>query len=98
VIREHLYRCHRMAIHCIRCHKQFSSDEELRRHVRVPPSKVCELRLGETTEGITPEMEQQLKRRKKVPSKEAAEECWKAIYQLLFPKDETVPGPCKSFR
>ncbi len=86
-----------MPIHyCKRCHKRFSSGEELDFHTLVPQPEVCEVRVGETTEGITQDIEKQLRRRKRVPSDQSDEECWKAIYRLLFPKDEVVPDPCKS--
>jgi hypothetical protein len=84
-----------MPIHCKRCHKQFSSDEELDSHTLVPQFEVCELR-GETTEGITPDVEKLLRRRRRDPPNQSDKECWKAIYRLLFPKDEAVPDPCKS--
>jgi hypothetical protein len=79
-----------MPIHCKRCHKQFNSVEELDHHTLVDKSEVCEVRIGETTEGIVPDVEKLLKRRKRVPSNQTDKDCWKSIYLLLFPKTK----PC----
>lgn len=76
---------------------QFSSVEELDRHSLVPQIEVCELRQDKITEGLTLDMEKLIRVRKRIPRNQTDEECWMAIYRLLFPKDETVPGPCKSY-
>ena len=36
-----------------------------------------------------------LKQRAKSSSKLSEEEKWEALYQVLFPDDEVIPGPCK---
>jgi hypothetical protein len=82
-----------MPIHCKRCHEQFKSVEELDCHVLVPKAEVCQLRLGETTEGMTPDVEKLMRRRRR----DTEGEYWEAIYKLLFPKDEAIPNPRKYF-
>ena len=41
VMREHLYRCHALPIHCARCCLTFKSEAELKKHYRSP--NTCDL-------------------------------------------------------
>ena len=94
--REHLYRCHRMAIHCDRCWQVFNGQEQLYEHRRAV--RICSLQPENQPEGISPEIETKLRSRKKLIPKDTTTteaEKWKEIYKLLFPQD-VVPSPCKT--
>jgi hypothetical protein len=90
--REHLYRRHQLAPQCPRCCQQFESQEELQAHSRLAVS--CELQPCGEREGITADVEKQLKSRKKKSPGQSEADRWREIYQILFP-GESVPLPCK---
>ena len=92
--REHLYRGHRMAVHCKRCWKIFKNQEQLDSHLTVATSDICDLQPGHPPEGITPEHERRLRSRKKTSPDQSEAERWKDIYKLLFPNEE-IPSPCE---
>ncbi|RDL29978.1 uncharacterized protein BP5553_10605 [Venustampulla echinocandica] len=91
-VKEHLYRCHQVAPHCKRCWQTFKNQQQLDTHLTVAAQEICEIRPGNSPEGITPEIERRLRSRKKSHPNQTDEERWKDIYKLLFP-NATVPSP-----
>ncbi|CZR55765.1 uncharacterized protein PAC_05653 [Phialocephala subalpina] len=91
-VKEHIYRCHRMPVHCKRCWKQFKNQELLDSHLTVDTSSMCELKNGITPDGVTTEQERRLRSRKKSSPNQSDEGRWREIYQVLFPNEE-VPSP-----
>ncbi|KAH8599425.1 hypothetical protein B0O99DRAFT_613860 [Bisporella sp. PMI_857] len=89
-LKEHLYRCHRAAIHCNRCWQIFSDQQQLNNHLRAVD--MCSLQPENPPDGITPEIESKLRSRKKINPKDTEENRWNEIYKLLFPQ-EAVPSP-----
>ncbi|PMD53503.1 uncharacterized protein K444DRAFT_541329 [Hyaloscypha bicolor E] len=89
-VKEHLYRRHQLAPQCPRCCQQFESQEELQAHSRLAVS--CELQPCREQEGITADVEKQLKSRKKTSAGQSEADRWREIYQILFP-GEPVPSP-----
>jgi hypothetical protein len=71
---------------------QFKNQEELEAHARLTIS--CELQAYNPVDGISSEVKEQLRSRKKTPGQSEADR-WRDIYQLLFP-GTPVPSPCKS--
>ena len=92
MIREHLYRRHRVPIQCKRCWQTFKVQESLDAHLTVV--NICSLQTGQAAEGLTADLEKKLKSRKKSSPDQTEEARWKEIYGLLFP-NEVVPNPCK---
>lgn len=91
-VKEHIYRCHRMPVHCKRCWKQFKNQELLDSHLTVDIGAMCELKNGTAPDGITTEQERRLRSRKKSSPNQSDEGRWREIYQVLFPNEE-VPSP-----
>jgi hypothetical protein len=54
----------------------------------------CELRDIEHADGVTAEIAEKLRSKKKAQPNQTEAERWQAIYRLLFPH-EVVPSPCK---
>ncbi|KAJ4149148.1 hypothetical protein NW754_000587 [Fusarium falciforme] len=89
-IKEHIYRRHKVPIHCDRCFSTFTTEKLLKDHRReAVPCKVnepCEML------GIDAEMKERLKCRKGI--KNATEEAkWEHMYKILFPEAESIPSP-----
>jgi hypothetical protein len=55
---------------------------------------VCELRDTENVDGITTEIFEKLRSKKKVQRDQTEADRWKDIFKLLFP-GEIIPSPCK---
>lgn len=96
-IREHLYRCHTLPIHCLRCHGVFPSEEGLRVHSL--SDTPCQRREAgdhaeDPLEGIGLSQERQLRSRKRTTKTE--EDKWKDAYKICFPDDTLIPSPCRS--
>jgi hypothetical protein len=62
-------------------------------HLKEP--KGCELLEVVQQDGITNEIVEKLRSKKKAHRDQSEEDRWKEIYQILFP-GEMVPNPCKS--
>lgn len=56
----------------------------------------CKLLEVVQQDGITNEMVEKLRSKKKAHRDQSEEDRWKEIYQILFP-GEIVPSPCKSY-
>ncbi|KAJ4312695.1 hypothetical protein N0V84_009801 [Fusarium piperis] len=89
-IKEHIYRRHKVPVHCDRCFSTFTTEKLLKDHRReAVPCKVnepCEML------GIDAEMKERLKCRKGI--KNATEEAkWEHMYKILFPDAEDIPSP-----
>ena len=91
VYRGHLYR-HHMIYPCQRCKEVFRSQEAVRLHLT--RTQGCELRDVQIGDGITNEIVEQLKCKKKTHRGETEEDRWQKIYALLFP-GASLPSPCK---
>jgi len=70
----------------------FPTPEDLDSHFMAVTS--CELSLAEPAEGITSNIEKQLRSRKKTHRDQTEAERWEQIYRILFPL-EPVPSPCE---
>jgi hypothetical protein len=68
-----------------------SNEDELKKHVL--EAKGCEVKEGQPVEGITSDIEKQLKSRKKTRRDQPEAERWQEMYRILFPMEE-VPSPC----
>jgi uncharacterized C2H2 Zn-finger protein len=90
--RGHLYRHHRI-FPCPRCKVLFESQEEVTLHLGKPEG--CEFRESKQEDGVTSEMVERLRCKKKTRKGQSEEESWVEIYQYIFP-GESVPSPCKS--
>lgn len=86
-----MYRHHRI-FPCQRCKRLFKDQEEANQHLKEP--KPCELRDVAQTDGLTSDIVEKLRSRKKSDKNQSEEDRWREIYRLLFPH-EMVPGPCK---
>lgn len=94
--REHVYRKHLLPQDtCQRCGKSFESPNQLRDHVR--SVEACELRTGESQEGIDEAQHKALKSRKGTTGrgKLTEEQQWNNMYAICFPDDKSIPSPCK---
>ncbi|KAH8747438.1 hypothetical protein F5882DRAFT_265966, partial [Hyaloscypha sp. PMI_1271] len=87
--RGHLYRYHRI-FQCLRCKVLQTNEDELKKHVL--EVKGCEVKEGRPVEGITSDIEKQLKSRKKTHRNQTEAERWQEMYRILFPMEE-VPSP-----
>jgi len=70
----------------------FQDQEKLNQHLKIP--KGCELKECDQADGVTSEVVEKLRCRKKAHKSQTEEDRWEEIYRLLFP-DEIVPSPCK---
>ncbi|KAH6898092.1 hypothetical protein B0T10DRAFT_555429 [Thelonectria olida] len=89
-LKEHIYRCHKLPIHCPRCGVEFSSQSLLRGHQRLPEG--CAVQLVNLPEGIDKEQEMLLRKKQK---KGSEEEKWMDAYRILFPDEDgdLIPTP-----
>ncbi|PVH75679.1 hypothetical protein DL98DRAFT_643694 [Cadophora sp. DSE1049] len=78
-------KSHRMAIHCERCWKIFGDSKQLKAHITVDAALICQATFGKVPDGISDEMEQKLRSRKRTYRNQTEEDRWKEIYRLLFP-------------
>lgn len=78
---------------CQRCKILFRNQEEVSSHLK--EVKGCELREMEIGDGVTNEIVEQLKSKKKAHRDETEEDRWHKIYKLLFPECPG-PSPCES--
>ncbi|KAL1866466.1 hypothetical protein Daus18300_006701 [Diaporthe australafricana] len=86
-LKEHLYRRHRLPIHCYRCHEVFTSDKLLQLHSRSEAQ--CAVRdEAQEMEGIDALQERHLRSRKRTDKTE--EDKWRDVFRICFPTD--VPG------
>jgi hypothetical protein len=63
-------------------------------HLKEP--KGCELKNFEQADGVTSEVYERLRSKKKVQRDQTEADRWKDIYKLLFP-NEMIPSPCKFY-
>ncbi|KAH7311034.1 hypothetical protein BKA65DRAFT_163081 [Rhexocercosporidium sp. MPI-PUGE-AT-0058] len=91
-LKEHLFRTHRIAIHCGRCWVTFKTADQLNAHITVDAAIICQTKPGLPPEGISPDMERKLRSRKKSHPNQSDEDRWRDMYKLLFP-DEEIPFP-----
>lgn len=95
-LKEHLYRRHRLPVHCLRCQETFFNEDGLEQHLRSPTP--CQRRAVKTLEGISPSQERQLRSRKR--SDKTEEEKWRDVYQICFPlreDEDPIPIPSPYF-
>jgi hypothetical protein len=71
----------------------FQDQQEVNQHLKEP--KGCELVEIDQADGLTGEIVERLRSRKKAYKGQTEEERWEEIYKLLFP-DEITPSPCGS--
>lgn len=88
--RGHLYRHHRI-FPCQRCKTLFEDQNAVNTHLMEP--KACELKNTTQTDGVTSEIYEKLRSKKKAQRNQTEAERWKDIYKLLFP-NEMIPSPC----
>lgn len=91
--REHIYRRHRIPLHCRRCFTTFGSENSLDQHSRHTICEVKDERLSDFV-GINSEQEKLLRSRKRANRTE--EDAWADMYRNLFPGAGDHPSPCKS--
>ena len=79
---------------CQRCKEVFESQEAVAVHLSRIQS--CELRNILIADGVTIEIAEQLKSKKKSHRGESEKDRWQKIYRLLFPRDgDPGPSPCE---
>ncbi|KAI5463592.1 hypothetical protein BGZ63DRAFT_402886 [Mariannaea sp. PMI_226] len=89
-VKQHLIRNHQQPIHCPRCMKEFSDDEDSYDHIR---ASTCQERpLSERPEGMTTTQLKQL-RETRANQKHTTSEQWYEIFALLFPGVEPPSSP-----
>ncbi|CZR65598.1 uncharacterized protein PAC_15498 [Phialocephala subalpina] len=88
-VKAHLYQCHRI-LQCPRCMSVFNTEVEQQRHVS--HETVCERSSTPVVDGITEDIERQLRCRKTRFPGQSEESRWGDIYRILFPS-EPVPAP-----
>ena len=91
--RAHLYSHHRI-FPCHRCKVLFKDSDAVTTHLNEP--KGCELKNIDQGDGITPEVHEKLRSKKKTQRDQTEADRWKNIYKLLFP-NEMIPSPCKLY-
>lgn len=93
-LKEHIFRRHRLPIHCLRCHDVFLNEEGLEKHYQ--SQTPCQLRAGvKSLEGITASQERQLRSRKR--SDKTEEDKWRDVYRVCFPlREDEDPTPVPS--
>jgi hypothetical protein len=90
--RTHLYRHHRI-FPCQRCQELFEDQDQVSEHLK--EANACELSYILQADGVTSEIVEKLRSRKRTHKNQTEVEKWQDIYKLLFP-NEIVPSPCKS--
>ena len=90
-----MYRCH-LINQCQRCKSLFKSEAELDSHIETREIR-CDAIIAPPVDGITGKIKAVLQCKKKAFRGQTEAERWKQIYQILFPDDEEVPDPCKSY-
>jgi hypothetical protein len=70
----------------------FKDQDAVTQHLLQP--EACELKDTINADGITAEIVEKLRSKKKAQRDQTEEERWKEIYRLLFP-NEMVPNPCE---
>ncbi|KAH7395553.1 hypothetical protein BKA64DRAFT_61306 [Cadophora sp. MPI-SDFR-AT-0126] len=88
-LRGHLYRHHRI-FPCQRCNVLFKDADGVSMHLKEP--KGCEPNNFEQADGITSELYEKLRSKKKLQRDQTEVDRWKEIYKLLFP-NEIIPSP-----
>lgn len=93
--REHLYRCHRRPLHCLRCKTIFQAEHEYQQHLNAP-ERCVQAPSSRKVEGLTDDQIAELKSRKRKES-ESTDQKWKRIYGIVFPEVNPthIPSPCK---
>jgi hypothetical protein len=75
---------------------KFEKKKELDNHTREIERNGCKVMPLELQKGITPDIQEKLKKRSKDGKHPSDEEKWFGIYHLLFPDSpEPASGPCK---
>ncbi|KAH8880044.1 hypothetical protein GQ53DRAFT_549144 [Thozetella sp. PMI_491] len=89
-VKEHLYRNHKLPIHCNRCGSVMSTNADLIAHQR--QAIACEVQLVNLPEGIDDNQEKALRKRLRGASEE---EKWFEIYKIIFPDEDgdLIPSP-----
>ncbi|KAF4981681.1 hypothetical protein FZEAL_2568 [Fusarium zealandicum] len=90
-IKEHIYRYHKVPIHCDRCFSLFKTEKQLKEHRREAVSCLV-VNPPRRMPGIDTEMKERLKCRQGIQN--ATEETkWQKMYRILFPEEEDIPSP-----
>jgi hypothetical protein len=95
-VREHLYRVHRMPLHCRRCYLTFKTENQLDDHAQL--LEACPRREAVPMEGFNKEQEEKLRDRSPMHRAQGSEEKkWQIVYLILFPDTPfgSMPSPCK---
>ena|ERR1700760_1592716 len=90
--RGHLYRHHRI-FPCQRCKALFEDQDAVSLHLM--QRNACERKDIEHSDGVTTEVFEKLRSKKKAQKDQTEADRGKDIYKLLFP-NEMVPDPCES--
>ncbi|KAH9210188.1 hypothetical protein DL95DRAFT_413234 [Leptodontidium sp. 2 PMI_412] len=88
-VKGHLYRHHRI-FPCQRCKALFKDQDAVNLHLM--EQDVCERRDVEHVDGVTTEIFEKLRSKKKTQRDQTEADRWKDIYKLLFP-NEMIPSP-----
>ncbi|KAJ8067322.1 hypothetical protein OCU04_004675 [Sclerotinia nivalis] len=88
-VKGHLYRHHRI-FQCQRCKRLFSNQEEVNDHLK--QEVACELSKDVQEDGITNEIVEKLRSKKKTHRSQSEEDRWKEMYRIIFSTD-VMPDP-----
>ena len=91
--REHIDRCHD-DIFCNVCESIFKDEDELKSH-QTNTRLGCTKSLNQTSPHKLSRRQKELMRNKKGLVGKSPAECWKKVYQILFPGDLIIPLPCQ---
>ncbi|CAD6444602.1 f8c9ece0-bf87-47e0-874a-78644042707a [Sclerotinia trifoliorum] len=88
-VKGHLYRHHRI-FQCQRCKRLFSDQQEVNDHLK--QAEACELSKDVQDDGITNEIMEKLRSKKKTHRSQSEEDRWKEMYRTIFSTD-VIPDP-----
>ncbi|KAH6876749.1 hypothetical protein B0T10DRAFT_497633 [Thelonectria olida] len=90
-VKGHIYRNHKLPIHCERCFAKFETEEERKEHGRSDiPCKV--LRPPPEMLGVDAATNEKLKSRRGIQNA-TEEKRWERMYKILFPNVQDIPSP-----
>src|ERR1700761_8862815 len=95
---DHLNRCHRRPIQCLRCWIIIRPPLTLEAHLNQDP--LCTSTQRRHEEGITPETSKTYKKKRKEREKHLGrrlgrDEEWFLLFEVIFPDEIKVPSPCE---
>ncbi|KAJ2902233.1 uncharacterized protein MKZ38_000835 [Zalerion maritima] len=91
-LKEHLFRYHRVPVHCPRCRKVFKLHGERDNHLQQEP---CEIKKAPAFDGLNEDQVTLLKVRKRKSDRRPEGDIWREAFRIVFPEvlPENIPSP-----